>query len=206
MRDEKRLSGIHVIVDSVALADAALHGGAKVVQVRRKTGTDRERFAIVSEVAALCRPARAMCIVNDRLDLALAAGATGVHLGDDDLPIRPARSLAPQHFVIGATARDPDTARKREREGADYIGVGPIYATTSKDGLPDPIGLEMLEAVADRVKVPVVAVAGITMARLDEVVGAGADGAAVISAVSAAPDPRLATEALVRTMTNLKLR
>jgi thiamine-phosphate pyrophosphorylase len=206
MRDEKRLSGLHVIVDSVALAEAALHGGAKVLQVRLKAGTDRERFAIVSSITELCRPARAMCIVNDRLDLALAAGATGVHLGDEDLPIRPARALAPQHFVIGATARDPDAARAREREGADYIGAGPVYLTESKDGLPEPIGLDGLEAIADRVKIPVIAVAGITHERLPEVIGAGAAGAAVIGAVARSPEPRLATEALVNTMITLKLR
>ncbi|HEX4866577.1 MAG TPA: thiamine phosphate synthase [Acidimicrobiales bacterium] len=193
------LGTVHVLVDSVELAAAALRGGATVLQVRTKVGTDRERLALVRGVAGRCRAAGALCVVNDRADLALAGGAHGVHLGAEDLPVAVARALAPQ-LLIGGTARNPETAQRLVSEGADYLGVGPVWATTSKAGLPDPIGTEGLEAVARSVPAPVIAISGVTAERLPAALRAGAAGVAVIGAVSKAPDPATATRELVEAL------
>jgi thiamine-phosphate pyrophosphorylase len=191
------LGRLHVIVDSVPLAEAALAGGAPVLQVRLKGITDRARHEVTARIAERCVAAAALCIVNDRLDLALAADAGGVHLGADDLPVPAARRIAGAGFVVGGTARSPDAARRLETEGATYVGVGPIYATSSKNGLPRPLGVDGLRSVAAAVSIPVIAIAGITPGRVPEVLAAGANGVAVIGAVAAAPDPRQATAALL---------
>jgi thiamine-phosphate pyrophosphorylase len=191
-----RLGRLHVLVGSVDLAAAALDGGAPTLQVRLKSGTDAERLALVEAIAARCRAAGALCLVNDRADIAVAAGADGVHVGADDLPVAAVRRVVGEGAVVGGTARDPATARRLVAAGASYLGVGPTYATTSKDGLPDPIGLAGLRAVATAVDVPVVAIAGITADRVPEVLATGAHAVAVIGAVSGAADPRAATRAL----------
>lgn len=191
---------LHVIVDSVTLAEAALRGGAPAVQVRVKTGTDRQRYAIVAAVAGRCAAAGALCVVDDRVDLALAAGAGGVHVGADDLPVDAVRRAAGPDMVVGATARDPEAARARVAEGADYLGTGPTYATTSKDGLPDPLGPARVGAVARSVDVPVIAIAGITVARVPEVLAEGVTGVAVIGAVTRAPHPPTAVRDLLSTL------
>jgi thiamine-phosphate pyrophosphorylase len=211
------LGRLHVIVDAEDVAVAALAGGAPTIQVRLKAGTDRSRLALVERIVGRCADAGAQCIVNDRLDFALAAGATGVHVGADDLPVATVRRLADASRVapaaaglrpassgaatgpllIGGTARDPATARRLVDEGASYLGVGPVFATSSKDGLPDPIGLGMLAAVVAAVDVPVIAIAGITAERVPAVLDTGAWGVAVIGAVAAAADPAAATAELV---------
>lgn len=197
----RRLGRLHVLVDSLTLAAAALDGGATTLQVRLKSGPDAIRFRLVSAIAERCRSAGATCLVNDRVDLAVAAGADGVHLGADDLPIGAARRVAPASAIVGGTARDPAAARRLVAEGADYLGVGPTYATVSKDGLPVPIGLDGLRAVVEAVDVPVVAIAGITAERVAEVLATGAWGVAVIGAVADTADPAAATRELMRAVT-----
>lgn len=206
------LGRLHVIIDAgptptggrddgLALAGAVLSGpvlaiGTPVVQVRVKGVIDRVRLDLVSPLAARCAASGAACIVNDRADVALATGA-GWHGGADDLPVAVARRLLGAGALIGGTARDPEAARRAEADGASYIGVGPVYATASKDGLPDPIGLATLAAVAEAVHIPVIAIAGITAARVPEVLDAGAYGVAVIGAVRDAPDPAAAVVELL---------
>jgi thiamine-phosphate pyrophosphorylase len=198
----RRLGRLHVLVDSEELAAAALDGGAPTLQLRLKAGTDAERHAVAAAVVARCRDAGALCLVNDRADIALAVRADGVHLGADDLPILAARRVVGPAAVVGGTARDPLTARRLVGQGASYLGVGPTYATSSKDGLPDPIGLDGLAAVVRAVDVPVVAIAGITAARVPEVLATGAFAVAVIGAVAGAPDPRAATRELYAAVTS----
>ena len=183
---------LHVIVDSVAHAEAALSGGAPAVQVRLKSGTDRSRYAITEAIARRCAGAGALCVVDDRVDLALAAGAGGVHVGADDLPVDAVRRIAGPGLIVGATARDPEAARARVAEGADYLGVGPTYATSSKDGLPDPLGPARVGEVARSVTVPVLAIAGITAARVPGLLSEGVTGVAVIGAITRAPNPQAA--------------
>lgn len=192
------LGRLHVLVDSVSLAEAALEGGAPTLQVRVKTGSDRSRFEVVAAVAERCRSAGVTCIVDDRVDFAVAAGADGVHLGADDLPVAAARRVAGRELLVGATARDPATARRLVAAGADYLGVGPTYVSTTKSGLPDPVGVAGVRAVVEAVPVPVVAISGISVDRVPDVLATGAWAVAVIGAVARADDPRDATRALVR--------
>ncbi len=187
---------LHVITPdradaSVLTTTAAVIGaGARCVQVRLKSGTDRARLRFASEVVALTRSVGAMCLMDDRADLAVAAGADGVHVGQDDLPVTVARALLGPSAVIGATARDPEAARRAQDEGATYLGVGPVYpSTTKRRGLPDPLGPAGLEKIAAAVDLPVVAISGVTVESVRELRDAGAHGVAVIAAVYGAPDP-----------------
>lgn len=183
--------------DLSGVLDATLEAGAPCVQLRAKQGPDRDLLALAREVVARCHAAGAICIVNDRVDLALASDADGVHLGADDLPVAAARALAGDRLLVGGTARDPSTARRLVAEGADYLGVGPVYATTTKDDLPPPFGPAGLAPVAAAVDVPVIAISGITADRVPEVLAAGAHGVAVVGAVAGAPDPAAATRDLL---------
>ncbi|MEX1162665.1 MAG: thiamine phosphate synthase [Nitriliruptor sp.] len=183
--------------DDLRTIDAVLDAGAPAVQIRVKDRTDRDHLEIARVIVARCRRAGALSIVNDRVDLALAADADAVHLGLTDLPISAARELAGDRLVIGGTARDPATARQLVAEGADYLGVGPTYATATKDGLPAPIGLSTLAAIVATVDVPIIAISGITADRMREVLATGAHGIAVVGAVVDAPDPGAATRELL---------
>jgi len=197
------LGRLHVITDArpgrhvLAVVIAALEAGAPVIQLRAKSLGDRELYELASRVVDECASRDACCIVNDRVDIALAVGATGVHVGSGDLPVPVARDLIGDTRVLGATARDPETARRHEAAGASYLGVGPAFSTGSKDGLPAPLGPEGIARVAAAVSIPVIAVAGVTASRVPELLGAGAFGVAVISAVSEADDPGAATKGLL---------
>lgn len=196
---------VHLITDHrpgrdvLDVVTAALAAGVDTVQVRVADETsDREAYELTRRVLRRCRDSRVTCLVNDRVDVALAAGADGCHLGAEDLPLAVAREVLGSAALLGATARDPQTAREAVRDGADYLGTGPVYATVTKDGLPDPLGPAGLRAVAGSVPVPVVAVGGLSAERVAEVREAGAHGVAVVGAISAAPDPYAAAAALVR--------
>jgi thiamine-phosphate pyrophosphorylase len=165
--------------------------------VRIKTGSDGDRFNLAGAIAARCRAAGATCLVNDRADVALAVEADGVHVGAEDLPLAIVRRVVGPDLLVGGTARDPVTAQRLVDEGASYLGVGPTFATTSKPGLPDPIGVEGVRAVAAAVDVPVIAIAGVSAQRVDEVMAAGAWGVAVIGAIADAPDPHSATHEMM---------
>lgn len=194
---------LHVVTDAGApdevrrLVDVVLAAGAPCVQVRAKALTDRELYDLSSDVAARCRAAGALCIVNDRPDMAMAAGADGVHLGADDLPVASVRDLVGDDLLVGGTARDATQAAQHHAAGADYVGVGPIFATSTKQGLPAPLGLDGLATVTRAVDIPVIGIAGITLDRVDAVLDAGAHGVAVVGAVSRADDPAAATSALL---------
>ncbi|WP_299958516.1 thiamine phosphate synthase [uncultured Modestobacter sp.] len=200
------LGGLHVLTDAaggpraLAAVAAAVAAGAPVVQVRAKGCTDRVLHDFARAVVELCRPAGTTCLVNDRVDVALAVGADGTHLGEHDLPLAAARRVAGPGHLLGGTARDPERARLLVAEGADYLGVGPAFATTTKTGLPDPIGPAGVAAVATAVPVPVIAIGGVTAARVGELLAAGAAGVAVVGAVAAAADPTAATRDLLRAL------
>jgi len=176
--------------DPVAVVRAGLSVGVPVVQVRVPDGwTDRAAYELASTIEGLCRTAGATCLVNDRLHVALAVGAAGGHVGADDLPVRAARLILGPHAILGGTARDPSTARAAVAAGASYLGVGPAYPTTTKEGLPAPIGVAGIGAVAAAVDVPVIAIGAVTAERIPALLDAGAYGVAVVSAVSDAADP-----------------
>ena len=188
---------LHVIADSASLADEAFRGGAPAVQVRIKGSSDAAVLAECKQIVAAAQRAQAVVIVNDRADIALAAGAHGVHGGADDLPIAELRKLLGPTRLVGGTARDPDTALRHQNDGASYVGVGPVYATATKDGLPELLGPAGVEKVAAAVDIPVIAIAGITAAQVPELLDAGAHGVAVIGAVAHAADPAAATAELL---------
>lgn len=194
---------LHVVTDArdgrrpLEVVRAAVGAGAPVVQVRSKGCTDRELYAFALAVQELCAGAGALCVVNDRADVALAVGAAGTHLGASDLPVDVVRRLVGGDHLVGGTTRDPDGARVLAQLGASYLGVGPAYATTTKDGLPEPLGPDRIGAVAGAVDLPVIAIGGITAARVPELLAAGAHGVAVVGAVSAAADPAAAVRALL---------
>ncbi|MCA1712904.1 MAG: thiamine phosphate synthase [Actinobacteria bacterium] len=197
------LGRLHVLTDARAgrvpleVVRAAVSAGAPVVQVRAKGGTDRELYAFATEVARLCAQHGSTCLVNDRPDVALAVGAAGVHLGEHDLPVDVVRRLIGPDAHVGGTAREPGAARALVEQGASYLGVGPAYGTTTKDGLPEPLGAAGIRAVAEAVAVPVLAIGGVTVETVPELLAAGAHGVAVVAAVSDAADPAEATRRLL---------
>jgi thiamine-phosphate pyrophosphorylase len=188
--------------DALSVVAAALAAGADTIQVRvTDATTDRNAFDLATRVLDLCRSHRVTCLVNDRLHVALAVGADGGHVGADDLPVPAARRILGPRAILGATARDPETARRAVADGASYLGVGPAYRTSTKDGLPDPIGPAGVAAVARAVPVPVIAIGGVTVAAVAGLRGVGAHGVAVVGAVNDAPDPAAATAALLGALT-----
>ncbi|WP_159902919.1 thiamine phosphate synthase [Salinirussus salinus] len=178
---------------------AAIEGGVDVVQVREKDTPARERLAVAREVREQTRAAGVPLIVNDRVDIAVAAEADGVHLGDGDLPVAAAREQLGEDALIGRSVSTPGAAREAERAGADYLGVGAVYATGSKEDIDDEeyeVGLERVREVAEAVDIPFVGIGGVTPENAAEVVAAGADGVAVITAITAAENPVRATRKL----------
>ena len=184
--------------ETIDVVGAALRAGTPAVQLRDKMLPPRDLLPLAHRIRALARDAGALFLVNDRLDLALAAQADGVHLGPDDLPVAAARRIAPPGFLIGHSADDPAAARAAVAAGADYIGCGTVFPTGTKADAGAAIGLRRLADVVRCVHVPVVAIGGITAARAPEVFGAGAAGCAVVSAVMAATDPERAVKKHLR--------
>ncbi len=206
-----RVPRLHVVTDTragrnplpeveAALSVSASHGTRITVQVRAKDCSDRELLDLARRVVALARPVGAMVVVDDRLDVALAAEADGVHLGAHDLPVRDAVRCAGDHLAVGGTCRNAVDALAAEHAGAAYVGVGPVFATTTKSGLPDPLGPEGLRAAARGTTLPVVAIGGVTAEVVPELLTAGAHGVAVVGAVSGAADPQAATARLLHAL------
>ncbi len=175
----------------------ALDGGATAVQLRSKSSSARELLDLARKLLPMVRAAGALFIINDRLDVALAAGADGVHLGPDDPPVRAVRQAVADDFIIGCSVDTVEDAAQAEADGADYIGVGTVYRTANKPDAGDVIGLPGLEQVVGGVNIPVVGIGGITPERAHDVAKTGACGAAVIGAVMSAEDPAGAVRALL---------
>lgn len=176
--------------------EAAIAGGATIVQYREKEGPTRKLVDEARSLRELTRRHGVPFIVNDRLDVALAVDADGVHVGQDDLPASIARRLIGPEKILGVSATNLEEALRAEQDGADYLGVGPIFATPTKPDAAPPMGLEGLAEVCRRVSIPVVAIGGINDQNAAAVIEAGADGVAVVSAVVAAPDVAAAARRL----------
>jgi len=196
------LPALYAIVDPldtgrgpVELAAALLAGGARLLQLRLEAAAARELLAAASAIRPLARGAGALFLVNDRPDVAVAVEADGVHLGQDDLPVVAARRVLGPDRLIGVSTHSLDEARAAAAAGADYIGVGPVYATTSKANALEPRGLELVRAVRAAVGCPIVAIGGITPETAPLVRAAGADAVAMIGAFVQAPDPAAAVRA-----------
>lgn len=191
---DARIAAPRLVVDVVR---AALRGGAPAIQLRMKDAPARDQLAAATELRGYTRAAGALLFVNDRLDVALAAGADGVHLGPDDIPVRAARAATPTGFLIGYSTDDAETARRAEREGADYIGCGAVFGTSSKDVGAEAIGTARLDQVARSVSIPVIGIGGIGAGNVARVASTSAAGVAVIGAVMGAEDPGAAVQQLL---------
>jgi len=196
MPEPLRLPALYAIVDPLdtgrapeALAAAYLAGGARLLQLRVKDATSRELLRVAERVAALARAAGAVFLVNDRPDVARAVDADGVHLGQDDLPVGAARRVLGPDRLVGVSTHDLGEARAAVEAGADYIGVGPIYATASKAKALPARGPGLVAAVRRQVRCPIVAIGGITAETAPAVLAAGADAVAMIAALVRAADP-----------------
>ena len=183
---------------TVDVVEVAIAGGVDVVQLREKGKSARDRYDLGLRLRTVTREAGVPLIVNDRIDIAAAIDADGVHLGDDDLPVSVARECLGDDAIVGRSVSTVEAAREAAAAGADYLGVGAVYRTTSKETDPDEsrIGLDRVRAIATAVETPFVGIGGITPENAGDVVAAGADGVAVISAITGADDPEAATRSL----------
>jgi len=189
------------------VVEAAIAGGVDVVQLREKDRSARERYHLGRKLRARTREAGVTFVVNDRVDLARAVDADGVHLGDADLPIRVAREALGEDAIVGRSVSFVEDAVAAERAGADYLGVGAVYATGSKDDIDDDeyaVGPERVGDIAAAVDIPVVGIGGVDADNAGAVVEAGADGVAVITAITRADDPETATRELGETVENAR--
>jgi thiamine-phosphate diphosphorylase len=190
----------HVLGDLILMVERALSGGVTAVQLRYKHGTDREALELARSLRSRTADQGALFLVNDRLDLALASGADGVHLGVDDLPLEDARRIAGPDLVIGYSPETDDQTRDASERGADYLGVGPVFGTATKSDAGNPIGPDTVSRRAGLAGIPVIGIGGITAQNARSVIGAGAVGVAVVSAISMQDDPRAAAVGLRRAL------
>jgi len=200
----KHLTGLYAIIDSQALkgrshievASQLIRGGAKTIQLRDKLRSKGELLPIAQQLKNLCSEHAVLFIMNDYLDLALAARADGLHLGQKDLPILVARKLMPIDKILGCSTTTVDQATAAESDGADYIAVGSIYPTSSKE-TAEVVGLERLRQIRQAVSLPLIAIGGITEENVTEVLAAGADSVAVIGAILQAEDVEEASRQII---------
>jgi thiamine-phosphate pyrophosphorylase len=210
LRQDKlqHISGLYVIIDTqmlkgrshIELAGQVVRGGAKTIQLRDKVQSKRELLPIAEQLRTICCENGVLFIINDYIDIALAADADGLHLGQDDLPVKVARKLLLPGRIIGCSTTTVEQAVAAQSEGVDYIAVGAIYPTSSKTSTTTPakvVGLETLRQVRQAVTLPLVAIGGINKDNASEVMAAGADAVAVISAVSGAESPEEAARQIV---------
>ena len=204
----KQIGKLHILTDTVLqsrfshmeITRLAIAGGADTIQYRQKSGSTREMIEIARNMKRLCSEAGVTFIVNDRLDVAIAAEADGVHLGQDDFPIPMAREILGEGRIIGGSAATLDEARKCLSEGADYVGFGPVYPTSSKDDAGPVSGIDILKQVVEIIPLPIIAIGGVGAENIPDVMRAGAHGIAVISAVCCQDDPEEATRSLYQVL------
>lgn len=175
----------------------ALEGGVTLVQYRAKTASSAEMYAEALQLKALCDSFKVPLIINDRLDIAMAVGAAGVHLGQDDLPCAAARKLLGEDYIIGVSAHNPAEAKAALQSGADYLGCGAVFGTATKADVKK-LGTDGLAAICKAKGLPVVGIGGVTADNYREVRAAGADGAAIVSGILAQPDIRTTVRAIAR--------
>lgn len=175
----------------------ALEGGVTLVQYRAKTASSAEMYNEALQLKALCDSFNVPLIINDRLDIAMAVGAAGVHLGQDDLPCAAARRILGEDYIIGVSAHNPAEAKAALQSGADYLGCGAVFGTATKADVKK-LGTDGLAAICKAKGLPVVGIGGVTADNYREVRAAGADGAAIVSGILAQPDIRTTVEAIAR--------
>jgi thiamine-phosphate pyrophosphorylase len=194
----KKLKGYYFITDSnLSLAGneidviSAVSCGVEVVQYRNKNAETREMYVEALRLADICRQAKSIFLINDRLDIALAVDADGVHVGQSDMPCLLARRLLGPDKIIGVTVHNLNEAIQAESDGADYLGVSPIFETATKPDAGNPAGIGLLEEIREQVDIPLAAIGGINHANAPQVIRAGADAICAISSVVAREDPAM---------------
>lgn len=175
----------------------ALEGGVTLVQYRAKTASSAEMYDEALQLKALCDSFKVPLIINDRLDIAMAVGAAGVHLGQDDLPCAAARRILGEDYIIGVSAHNPAEAKAALQSGADYLGCGAVFGTATKADVKK-LGTDGLAAICKAKGLPVVGIGGVTADNYREVRAAGADGAAIVSGILAQPDISATVEAIAK--------
>jgi len=201
----KSIGRLHIITDTTIqsrfthsqLAKLAIAGGADTIQFRQKSTSTRLLVETAFHLKAICDQRRVPLIINDRADIALAVEASGAHFGQEDLPIGVARRILPSQAIIGASARTKDKIMEAISAGADYIGFGPVFRTSSKSDAEKPKGLSELARFCQIASCPVIAIGGITLETVQDVMQCGAHGIAVISSVCTVEDPMQATRQLI---------
>jgi len=209
-RDDLREIDFYLVTDSrltrkgvLRDVESALEAGCRIIQYREKEKSTKEMVEEALRIRELC-VGRALFLVNDRVDVALAVGADGVHIGQDDMPYEAARRLLGDDRIIGVTVHDVGEAVEAERSGADYVGLSPIFETGTKKDAGRACGVSMVRRVRERVSLPIVAIGGINKENAAAVIRAGADAAAAISAVVCAEDVRAAAAEFTETIRKAK--
>ncbi len=205
----KRHLGVYFITDSgfgrshAELAEMVLEAGVRIIQFREKRMSTREMLENARKIRKLTEDYGAIFIVNDRLDIALASYADGVHVGQDDMPARVVREIAGD-IILGVSVRNVEEAVAAERDGADYLGAGPVFTTTTKDDAGNAIGISELAEIVKVVEIPVVAIGGIDHSNAPSALETGCAGIAVISAIAASSDPKRSAEELLEIVRRFK--
>ena len=185
---------------TLEIVSAAVHGGATVVQLREKDCSTRDFIEQALTIKEFVKDRGVPLIINDRVDVAQAVKADGVHLGQTDMPLGMAKKILGDSMIIGISAESQQDAVEAEKGGADYLGVSPIYATPTKSDTALPLGLEGLREIRKAVRLPLVGIGGLNRDNAAEVIRSGADGVAVVSAIVAADDPQTAADAIKQTI------
>ena len=186
--------------DLLWVLEQALQGGGKGIQLREKDLGGRDLFFLAEKVKTLCDAHHASLLINDRVDVAMAVDADGVHLGGASVSVRTARSLIGAHKLIGVSIHSLAEAEASEQAGADFLVFGPVYFTPSKAPYGDPQGLGQLKKVVEKISIPVYSIGGIKADNIAAVRATGINGVSLISAIISAPYPRLAAEEIIRAM------
>ncbi len=167
----------------------AVEGGVTIIQLREKSLSTKEFIEEALEVKKIIEGKNIPLIINDRVDVALAVNADGVHLGNEDMPVEIARRILGKKFIIGASAGSVLEAVEKSEKGADYIAVSPVFSTPTKPDAGSPLGLDGIRRIKESVRVPVIGIGGINRENVIDVIKSGADGVAVVSAIVSSPDP-----------------
>ena len=191
---------------TLEIAGAAIRGGVSCIQLREKMCSTREFIDESLAIRSLLARHGIPLIINDRVDVALAVKADGIHLGQKDMPCSMARQLIPENMIVGISVESLDDAIAAQKDGADYLGVSPIYPTPTKTDTAQPLGLEGLRSIRSEVDLPLVGIGGLNADNVAAVIHNGADGVAVVSAIVAADDPEAATRDLIEIVRLAKMK
>lgn len=210
---KKLPSGLYLITDQyivkwlshIQIAEKALLGGLKFIQYREKQLSKRESYKIALQLREITRKYSAVLIINDDIDIALAVDADGVHLGQEDFPVQIARKILGESKIIGLSTHSLKQAEEAQGSGADYIAIGPIFRSTTKD-VREPLGPDIIKEIKKISRLPVIAIGGIDEENVSDVIKAGADGAAVISAIITKEDITGAVREFIRRVGDAEIK